>query len=109
MPVNSFLYFSSCTPASNSKFLPYKISHSRIIPNFDIVDTLNCVWNWSVKDQECKVLIEWCLKEMVPALISSNLFDAIKLSVTKLYSQTEFLSVIFMILDTCSFGDSHLV
>ena len=73
------------------------------------MDTLNCVWNWSVKYQECKVLIERFLKEMVPALISSDLFDAIKLSITKPYSQTEFLSVILMILDTCSFGDSHLV
>lgn len=109
MPVNSLLYFSCCTPASNSKFLPYKISHSRIIPNFDVVNTLYCIWNWSIKGNECKVLIEWFLTEMVPTFISSYLFDAIKLSITKPYSQTEFLSVILMILDTCSFSDSHLV
>ena len=72
-----------CTPASKDELLPNDITHLVGIPDIYIVSSSDGVLDWPIEDHDCDVSGEWMIAAEVPAVVSSEFFDSISLSIIK--------------------------
>lgn len=102
-----FSDFSRDAPTCKNEFFVNNISHVLSIPSFDVMYSLDCIWNWSIEFKHRDIGRVRLFPGEVPAFISSDLFDSVDTTVSQFHSKAR-VQAIFLFLNTMSCSKSDL-
>jgi len=99
--------FAGEAPTCKNEFFANNISHVLSIPGFDVMHSLDCIWNWSIEYKHRNIGRVRFSPDEVPAFISSDLFDSVDTTISQFHGKA-WVQAIFLFFYTMSCGKSDL-